>query len=69
MKDSLEDILYTSIYNHLIKEIKIEEEYEKRFIDALVKTATEGVQEYVRDLEEAVAHLQDTVKRLSHVDS
>lgn len=63
------DELYTSIYNSLIKQIDIESSEEAKFIHNITLAAREGVKEYVTDLEEAVTHLQETVKRLSRVDT
>lgn len=63
------DELYTSIYNSLIKQIDIESSEEAEFIHNITLAAREGVKEHITDLEEAVKHLQETVKRLSRVDT
>lgn len=65
VSEELYQNVYSSIYNHLLKEIRIEEPHERAFVEALALTASEGVVEYVRELEEALGHLQETVKRLS----
>lgn len=61
--------LYSAIYAKLMSRLNLDTPEEQLFIQELALLATDGVEEYVTELEEAVEHLQATVKRLSHVDN
>jgi len=63
------DELYDSIYSSFIKHRQVETEEDKLFVHELTLEALEGAKVYITDLEEAVVHLQETVKRLSYVDN
>jgi len=62
------DELYTSIYSALATKID-EDTAGKKVLHELTLTIRESVVGYTEDLVEALGHLQETVKRLSKVDS
>ena len=57
--------LYDSIYFSLTGMIDTETEEKRRFINDIALLATAGAQEYIYELEEAMDHLKETIKRLS----
>lgn len=63
------DEVYTLIHDALSEKISLDSQESKKFVHEITLTARAGVVEYVRELEEALGHLQETVKRLSRVDS
>lgn len=65
----MEDELYNHIYSELVTKITPSSPEEILFLHEIATLAHRGVQKYTGELEEAVGHLQETVKRLSKVDS
>lgn len=59
------DEVYNVIHDALTKRIDSADHETRVFIHEVALTARSSVIDYVRDLEEAVGHLQETVKRLS----
>jgi hypothetical protein len=57
--------LYDRIYESLLKHQYLETEEVKTFIHEFILQASKGIDEYLKDLEETVIHLRETVHRLS----
>lgn len=56
--------LYDMIYASFVKHRQVDNEEDKLYVHELTLEALAGVQEYVHELQEAIAHQQDTIKRL-----
>jgi hypothetical protein len=65
----MRDELYSAIYAKLMSRLTLDTPEEQLFIQELSHLATDGAEEFIHELEEALEHLQATVKRLSHVDN
>lgn len=56
--------LYDLIHDQLSSKIDISEEEMSLLVHELTCLATSGAEEYLRDLQESVEHLRETVTRL-----
>lgn len=57
--------LYSAIYAKLMTRLTLDSPEERLFIQEITSLATAGVEDYILELEEAVEHQQNTIKRLS----
>jgi hypothetical protein len=57
--------LYQNILSSLLKEITIDTSEEHEFISRITHSACKGAENYVKELEESVGYLRDTIKRLN----
>ena len=64
-----DDELYMSIRASLMRQLRLETPEENLFIHEITLEATAGAREYMKELEEAIVNLQETVKRLSKIDT
>lgn len=61
--------MYDVILNAIRERIFPADSAEELFCHELATIAASAAEQYTSDLLEAVGHLQETVKRLSHVDT
>jgi len=61
--------LYDSIYLSLESLLGSETIEERLVLAKLTGLATEGAKQHIYELTESITHLQETVKRLAHVDN
>ena len=57
--------LYQYILSALLKEITIDTPEEQVFISRITNSACIGAGKYIKDLEESVSHLKETIRRIS----
>lgn len=66
IEDHLE--LYERIHDSLAKHYQILTDEDAKFVAEIATHATLGALEYVNDLEEALVHLRDSVRRMGKVN-
>lgn len=57
--------LYDYIYDALTELIDVETEEKSLFVHKITSLATKGAEQYLEEVEEALVHLKETVKRLT----
>ena len=57
--------LYDSIRESIGRFIRLETDEENLFLHEVTLLAVDGAHSYVKDLEESVGHLRETIKRLT----
>ena len=56
--------LYDMIYASFVKHRQVDNDEDKLYVHELTLEAMAGVHEYIHELQEAIVHHQDTIKRL-----